>query len=80
MKRIAAALLVLTVASPALALEYNCSPITGGCVPISSQPSYIDGPSTWYVPPQQRIWLRGCRVWDCSSERDHQRRRDRAFR
>ena len=42
MKQIlAATLLVLT--TPAAALDYSCSPYGAGCVPLSSQPSYVDG-------------------------------------
>ena len=55
MKRFAltlAALVALT--SPAFGLDYNCSPMTGGCVPRASQPSAFDSPV--YYPP--RIELR----------------------
>jgi hypothetical protein len=55
MKRIAiiTAMLATLVPASAVALDYNCSPLTGGCTPRSSQPSYID-PPTVYVP-QRRV-------------------------
>jgi hypothetical protein len=54
MKKIIAALVALT--SPAFALDYDCSPLTGGCTPRASQPSVFDQPV--YYPP--RIEPRTC--------------------
>jgi hypothetical protein len=74
MKRgmIATALLV-ALATPAFANEYQCSPYGTGCVPIGSQPSVIDQP-TVYVPPQH-VWPRsscdidGPNAWDCGKRK-----------
>jgi hypothetical protein len=45
---IAAALVALT--SPAFGLDYDCSPLTGGCTPRASQPSAFDSPMIVYAP------------------------------
>jgi hypothetical protein len=60
---IAAACLTLT--APTVA-GYDCSPISGACVPLSSQPSNIDQPTAIVVP---QPWPRLCdpdgpRAWD----------------
>jgi hypothetical protein len=52
---ITAACLALLSTWPAHALDYDCSPFTGACVPRGS----IDPPATVYVPPQ-RAWPRSC--------------------
>jgi hypothetical protein len=78
MKRItiiAAALLALT--TPAFALDYDCSPYTGACVPRSSSERY-DPPSV-YVSPRS-VWPRTCDLdgpaaWDCGKRRSRERRR-----
>ena len=45
------ALVAVLAAAPALALDYNCSPMTGGCTPRASQPSAFDSPyPSTYVP------------------------------
>jgi hypothetical protein len=75
----AAACLVLT--APAFGNEYQCSPYSGACVPLSSQPSVIDQPSIVY--PRERVWPRLCdpdgpNSWSCSSsERPQGRQRER---
>jgi hypothetical protein len=76
MKKIIAAL-VAVLATPALALDYDCSPLTGGCVPRASQPSAFDSPAIYYPP--QRAWPRSCPLdgpsaWTCDTRRDRERR------
>jgi hypothetical protein len=69
------ALVAVLAAAPALALDYNCSPLTGGCVPRASQPVFDPPyPPVVYVPP----WPRSCPLdgpgaWSC----DTRERRDR---
>jgi hypothetical protein len=63
----------LVLATPALALDYDCSPLTGACVP-ASPPSSVPPPIV-YAP--QRVWPRTCPLdgpgaWDCN--RSHERR------
>jgi hypothetical protein len=70
-------MLVALAAAPALALEYSCSPLTGGCVPRASQPSAFDSPSIYYPP--QRGWQRTCPLdgpgaWTCDRDRERVRR------
>ena len=57
----------MALATPESALDYNCSPLTGGCTPRASQPSAFDSPV--YYPPQ-RAWPRSCPLdgpgaWTC---------------
>jgi hypothetical protein len=70
------ALVALT--APANALDYDCSPLTGGCTPRASQPSAFDPPTVYY--PSQRAWPRACPLdgrgaWTC--DRRERERRDR---
>jgi hypothetical protein len=46
----------IALAAPAFALDYDCSPLTGGCVPRASQPSVFDSPypRSNYVPRSYR--------------------------
>jgi hypothetical protein len=70
-------LTVAVLATPALALDYDCSPITGACVPSP--------PSSVYVPPPivyapQRVWPRTCPIdgegaWQCNQPRERERRK-----
>jgi hypothetical protein len=70
-------LLMIAIAlltTPALALDYNCSPLTGGCTPRGSQPSAFDPPV--YYPP--RIEPRTCPLdgpgaWSCERRRGGKR-------
>jgi hypothetical protein len=39
--------------APAVALDYDCSPLTGGCTPRASQPSVFDSP-VYYPSPRAR--------------------------
>jgi hypothetical protein len=76
MKKIVAALVALA-AQPAFALDYSCSPLTGACTPIGSQPSAFDSPAIVYPP--QRVWpstcpLDGPGAWTCDTRRDRERR------
>jgi hypothetical protein len=61
----------MALAAPAHALDYSCSPLTGGCIPLASQPSVFDPPypPVVYVPP----WPRSCpidgpRAWTCDTQ------------
>jgi hypothetical protein len=79
MKRtIIAACLALT--SPAFALDYDCSPLTGGCTPRASQPSAFDSTTRVYGP--QRAWPRSCALdgpgaWSCNTQERVRRDRGR---
>jgi len=44
------AVLVALATRPAVALDYDCSPLTGGCTPRASQPSAFDSPMIVYAP------------------------------
>ena len=77
-----AALVTLgSVAAPAFALDYSCSPLTGGCTPRASQPSAFDPPTVYYPP--QLAWPRTCPIdgpaaWSCDTR--ERVRRDRGER
>jgi hypothetical protein len=72
--------LAAMLATPAHALDYDCSPLTGACTPRGSQPSAFDQPTVNYPP---RVWPRTCPLdgpgaWTCRRDRkdhDDQRRR-----
>jgi hypothetical protein len=67
-----------SVAAPAAALDYDCSPITGGCTPRASQPSAFDAPypPVVYVPPLPRTCpLDGPGAWSCERRDRGDRRR-----
>jgi hypothetical protein len=70
MKKIIVALVALT--SPAFALDYDCSPMTGGCTPRASQPSVFDPPYPSTYVPRDRCTLVGPSAWTC--DRDRERR------
>jgi hypothetical protein len=70
------AMLTVLAAPLAHALDYQCSPLTGACVPVASPPSVFDQPTIY---PPQRVWPRGCPLdgegaWSCTSRE----RRDRS--
>jgi hypothetical protein len=56
---------VLAMTVPATALDYDCSPITGGCTPRASQPSAFDSPYPSTYVPRERCIFEG----RCSGER-----------
>jgi hypothetical protein len=78
LKIVLAATCMALTTTPALALDYNCSPMTGGCTPRASQPSVFDPPypPVVYVPP----WPRSCPLdgpgaWTCERRDRGERRR-----
>jgi hypothetical protein len=72
MKTLLAICAVLAMSVPAAALDYNCSPLTGGCTPRASQPSAFDSPyAPVYVPRERCLFEGRC---------DRERVRDRGER
>jgi len=69
---------MLAMIAPAAALDYDCSPLTGGCVPRASQPSAFDSPyPSTYVPPWPRSCpLDGPSAWSRDTRERVRRRRD----
>jgi hypothetical protein len=65
-------MLVALAAGTANALDYDCSPLTGGCTPRASLPSArFDSPATIYYPPSPRSTcpLDGPGAWTCDRDR-----------
>jgi hypothetical protein len=78
MTRIAIIVALVTLATPALALGYDCSPYTGACVPRASPPSVFDDEPTYYAP--RGVWPRTCPLdgpgaWNCGNRNRRDRRR-----
>jgi hypothetical protein len=74
------AALCVALTAPAFGLDYDCSPLTGACVPTSPPPPSYDRPSVYIKPayPAQRVWPRTCPLdgpgaWECTS-RERERR------
>jgi hypothetical protein len=69
------AVLVAALVSPAVALDYDCSPYGTGCVPAQSRSIYEPPPVTIYVPPWPRNTcpIDGPQAWSCGRERERRR-------
>jgi hypothetical protein len=72
--------LLVALATPALALDYSCSPLTGGCTPRASQPSAFDSPV--YRPQPRVVWPSSCPLdgpgaWSCDTRERVRRDRGR---
>jgi hypothetical protein len=52
MKKLITLIALVALATPAHALDYDCSPLTGGCTPRASQSSaWFDCPTIYRPPP-----------------------------
>jgi hypothetical protein len=67
----------LALSASAHALDYQCSPLTGACVPASSPPSSYDQPTTIFVP---QPWPRTCPLDGPGAFSCDRRERDRRGR
>jgi hypothetical protein len=50
MKRTTIIAALVALATPANALDYNCSPLTGGCTPRATPQPWFDSPAIVYPP------------------------------
>jgi len=75
MKQIAIATLFVALATPAHALEYDCSPLTGACTPRASPLSVFDGSSPIvFVQPWPRTCpLDGPGAWSCNRKQEQRK-------